>query len=44
MKIQREIKPSFERVAQSLTLNPEKGCNTLLSRDSISPRAKKILC
>jgi hypothetical protein len=32
MKIQREIKSSFERVAKSLTLNPEKGCSTLVRR------------
>ena len=36
MKIQREIKSSFERVANSLTLNPEKGCNTLLSTTRIT--------
>jgi uncharacterized OsmC-like protein len=36
MKIQREIKSSFERVAQSLTLNPEKGCKTLVSTTRIT--------
>jgi uncharacterized OsmC-like protein len=36
MKIQREIKSSFERVAKSLTLNPEKGCNTLVSTTRIT--------
>ena len=36
MKIQREIKSSFERVAQSLTLNPEKGFKTLVSTTRIT--------
>ena len=36
MKIQREIKSCFERVAKSLTINPEKGCNTLVSTTRIT--------
>ena len=32
---QNEIKDSFERVANSLTQNPEKGCNTLVSTTRI---------
>jgi uncharacterized OsmC-like protein len=36
MKIQREIKSSFERVAEHLRLNPERGCNTLVSSTRIT--------
>ncbi len=36
MNIQREIKSSFERVAKSLTLNPDNGCNTLVSTTRIT--------
>jgi hypothetical protein len=31
MKSQNEIKASFERVAEHLSANPERGCNTLVS-------------
>jgi len=36
MKVQSEIKSSFERVAKTLTLNPEKDCNTLVSTTRIT--------
>ena len=35
MKKQSEIKFSFERVAEHLALNPERGCNTLVSTTRI---------
>ena len=36
VKKQSEIKSSFERVAEHLALNPERGCNTLVSTTRIT--------
>jgi len=36
MKTQSDIKSSFERVAEHLTLNPDRGCNTLVSTTRIT--------
>ncbi len=33
---QEQIKSSFERVAEHLTLNPERGCNTLVSTTRVT--------